>query len=331
MKNPAEYYSHSAEDKFLLEKLNGFLPERILDAHAHLYSTQVRPETAVVNDEYGTADARRFFEDAKLLYGDRSVRAVFLPWPTVSLKDRNVRDKTNLWLAQQLDTAPDCAAEVYVMPGDSVEDIEAMLVHPGIRGFKPYYMTAEGDSGGESDIESFLPESVWQVANERGLCITLHMMKKLSPADPVNLSYILEKSRQYPNAKLILAHCGRGFAAWTILETARKMKGIPNIYYDMAAICEPAQIFEVIRQAGADHVMWGTDYPLAQLRRRPFSSGGGSFWLGKAGNPSMPCALTGLESLFAFYQAALISDLSRKDVENIFYNNAVRVFGLDAE
>lgn len=329
MKNPAEFYAHSEEDRFLLEKLNDFLPERIVDAHAHLYSTKIRPETAAVNDEYGTADAKRFLKDAKLLYGDRNVRAVFLPWPTTSLRESNVRERVNDWIVSQLETAPDCGVEVYVMPGDSVADIEAMLVHPGICGFKPYYMTAEGDAGGESDIESFLPESVWQVANKRGMCITLHMMKKLSPADPVNLSYILEKTKKYPNAKLILAHCGRGFAAWTILETARKFKGIPNIYYDMAAICEPAPMFEVIRQAGADHVMWGTDYPLAQLRSRPFSSGSGSFWLGKAGNPSMPCALMGLESMFAFYQAVQMLDLSKQDVEDIFYNNAVRIFGLD--
>ena len=40
-----------------------------------------------------------------------------------------------------------------------------------------------------------------------------------------------------------------------MLETARKLKGIPNIYYDLAVVSEPVQVFEVIRQAGADHVL----------------------------------------------------------------------------
>lgn len=327
MKNPAEYYARCDEDRKILGKIDDFLPERIFDAHAHLYSAEIQTDTVSINEEYGTAGAKRFFEDAKLLYGSRRVQAMFLPWPSVSMRDPAVRDQANRWMAQQLEAASDCVAEAFVLPTDSVADVQALLIHPRIRGFKCYYNTRP-ENGGESDIETFLPESAWQVANDRGLFITLHMMKTLSPADPVNLAYILEKTRQYPNAKLILAHCGRGFAAWTILETARKLKGIPNIYYDLAAICEPAQIFEVIRQAGADHVMWGTDYPLCQLRSRPFSSGFGTFWLGKNERPSLPCALMGIESLFAFYQAAQMLELSRADAERIFYHNAVHLFGL---
>ena len=329
MKNSAEYYMHSDEDRKILEKINAFLPERIFDAHAHLYRTELLQRTASIKEEYGTADANRFFADAKPLYGGRPVQALFLPWPAVELRDPVVRNQINAWMVQQLEAAQGCAAEAFVLPTDTAEDVRSLLIHPRIRGFKCYF-NSRPENNGESDIADFLPESAWQVANEKGLFITLHMMKTLSPADPVNVAYILDKTKQYPNAKLILAHCGRGFAAWTILETARKLKGIPNLYYDMAAICEPAQMFEVIRQAGVDHVMWGTDYPLCQLRSRPFSGGFGTFWMGKNQHPSMPCALMGAESLFAFYQASLMLDLSRESVEDIFYNNAVRLFGLDA-
>lgn len=327
MKNPAEYYQHCDEDRKILQKIDAFLPERIFDAHAHLYSAEIQTDCVSINEEYGTADAGRFFENAKLLYGERKVQGLFLPWPSVSMREPALRDQANRWMAQQLEAAPDCVAEAFVLPTDSVAAIEALLIYPRMVGFKCYYNT-RAENNGESDIADFLPESAWQVANERGLFITLHMMKTLSPADPVNFAYILEKTKQYPNAKLILAHCGRGFAAWTILETARKLKGIPNLYYDLAAICEPAQMFEVIRQAGSDHVMWGTDYPLCQLRSRPFSGGYGTFWLGKNERPSLPSALMGIESLFAFYQTAQMLDLSREDVEKIFYHNAVRLFGL---
>ena len=327
MKNSPEYYQHAEEDRKILQKIDAFLPERIFDVHAHLYSVDVQPDTEPINEAYGTAGADRFAEDAKLIYGNRKVQGLFLPWPSISMRDTAVRDAATRWMAQQLETAPGSVAEAFVLPTDTVETVRSLLIHPRIVGFKCYYNTRP-ENGGESDIADFLPESAWQVANEKGLFITLHMMKTLSPADPVNVAYILDKTKQYPNAQLILAHCGRGFAAWTILETARKLKGIPNLYYDMAAICEPAQMFEVIRQAGVDHVMWGTDYPLCQLRNRPFSGGFGTFWLGKNDRPSLPSALMGIESLFAFYQAAQMLDLSREDVEDIFYNNAIRLFGV---
>ena len=317
------------EHRFMLEKLAGFLPERIFDAHAHFYNTQIQPETENINEQYGTADIERFMEETKALYGDREVQVMMLPWPSEKLWDQNLRAQVTAWLAEELEKAPGSAAEVYVLPTDTVEDIEKLLIHPRFRGFKCYYSTSRGEGGGESNIRDFLPESAWQVADRRGYSITLHMMKKLSPADPENLSYILEMTRKYPNAKLILAHCGRGFAAWTILETARKLKGISNVYYDLAAVSEPAQMFEVIRQAGADHVLWGTDYPLSQLHMRPFSCGDTFFWLSKKSYPSMPCGMLGIESLFAFYQAAQMLELSREDVENIFFFNAKRLFQLE--
>ena len=43
----------------------------------------------------------------------------------------------------------------------------------------------------------------------------------------------------------------------------------------------------------------------------------------------MPMSLVCLESLFAFYQASLMLDLTKAQIEDIFYNNAVRLLGLE--
>lgn len=169
------------------------------------------------------------------------------------------------------------------------------------------------------------------MAEKHGLCITLHMMKTLSPADPINKDYIKTMAAKYPNAKLILAHCGRGFAAWQILQTAREYKELPNIYYDMAAICKASAMFEVIRQSGVDHVMWGTDFPIGLDSSVSFCFADRSVWLrrGQSGLEGMPIARCGVESLFAFYQASLMLDLTKEEIQDIFYNNAVSVFGLE--
>lgn len=307
-------------DKRILKKLDSFLPERIFDAHVHLFPAERISDSL---GSLGNMDAQTFMEQAHLLYADRQVQAMFLPYPVKELNDPQVRNQVNAWMAVQLDTVTGCVAQAYVLPDDSVEDVEALLIHPGIRGFKCYYTASRGNAGNQSDVSEYLPESAWEVADARGLCITLHLVKELSPADPENQEYVKTMCHRYPNAKLILAHCGRGFAPWTILEAAENWKDIPNLYYDLAAICEPAAMFEVIRQAGVDHVMWGTDYPLSHRHWRPYACGAGFEWVEKS--PQLPCALLGIESLFALYQTSRMLSLSAKDVEDIFYNNAMRI------
>ncbi len=322
---------HNEVDQRLLKIMEDFIPEKIFDAHSHLFSPEFLPAESTAHQKYGNSAAKDFFEESKLLYGDRELRAVFLPHPEPNLSDVAVRDRVNRWLIDQLQDAPGCAAGAYVLPTDTVEQLEEMVKDPRVRVFKPYYFTALGDKGGQSDISDFLPESAWQVADKHGLCITLHMMKTLSPADPVNKDYIKTMVARYPNAKLVLAHCGRGFATWQILQTAREYKEFPNIYYDIAAICESSAIFEVIRQSGADHVMWGTDYPMAVRPCIPFCFADRSYWLSRdhAGLEGKPIGLLGLESLFAFYQASLMLDLTKEEIQDIFYNNAVSIFGLE--
>ena len=116
-------------------------------------------------------------------------------------------------------------------------------------------------------------------------------------------------------------------------ETVRQLKGIPNLYYDMAAICEPATMYEVIRQAGHDKVMWGSDYCIDRVRGRASSFGVSFAWFYDYDIPKdvmqLPMNLVCLESLFAFYQASLMLDLTKEQIEDIFYNNAVRLLGLE--
>lgn len=324
------------EDLALLERLQNFIPEKIFDMHAHIHNVEhIEDNPRSLCIRHGTATALGFLEEQKALYGDRLVRGMLIPFPTMNFKTPGIPDKVNEWFLQQLETVPTCVGEVFVKPGDTREHIESLLVSDRIKGFKCYHITADTDGPTfKANIGEYLPEVAWEIANERGFVITLHMVKELSLADPENLAYIKEKTAQYPNAKLILAHCARGFSSWTTIETVRQLKNIPNLYYDMAAICEPATMYEVIRQAGCDKVMWGSDYCIDRVRGRASSCGLGFAWLYEYDLPKdeiqLPMNLVCLESLFAFYQASIMLDLTRQQIEDIFYNNAIRLLGLEA-
>ena len=323
------------EDKALLARLQDFIPAKIFDMHAHIHNVEhIEDNPHSLTVRHGTATAQCFLDEQKELYGDRKVRGMLIPFPTMNFKTPGIPEKVNQWFLRQLETVPTCVGEVFVKPGDTREYIESLLVSDRIKGFKCYHITADTDGPTfKADIGEYLPEVAWEIANERGFVITLHMVKDLSLADPQNLAYIKEKTAQYPNAKLILAHCARGFASWTTIETVRQLKGIPNIYYDMAAICEPATMYEVIRQAGHDKVMWGSDYCIDRVRGRASSCGISFAWFYDYDIPKdvmqLPMNLVCLESLFAFYQASLMLDLGKDQIQDIFYNNAVRLLGLE--
>ena len=319
-------------DLALKERLQPFLSERIFDAHAHLHRARDLPEGNLFR-LLGTADAGRLAADARRIYGDRKFGALLLPMPSVLFRGNTaLRDEVNAWMAAQLEAAPGCVGAAYVMPGDSEEKIEAMLTSPRFRGLKCYHQTAEVEGPTfDANIGRYLPEAAWRVADRRGLAITLHMVKDRSLADPENLAYIRTMTARYPNARLILAHCARGFASWTAIEALRSLAGIPNIYYDMAAVSDPAVMFETIRQGGADHVLWGTDYLISMVHGKAISVGEGFTWLYPHALPEgidLPVSLTVLESLFAFYQAALMLDLGRPELDGIFCRNAERLFGV---
>ena len=324
------------EDLALLERLQDFIPAKVFDAHAHIHNVEhIEDNPRSLCIRHGTATAQCFLEEQKALYGDRVVKALLIPFPTANFKTPGIPEKANQWMLEQIKTAPECVAEVFVKPGDTREYIESLLVSDQIKGFKCYHINAKVDGPTfMTDIGDYLPEVAWEIANERGFVITLHMVKELSLADPQNLSYIKEKTAKYPNAKLILAHCARGFASWTTIETVRQLKGIPNIYYDLAAIAEPATMYEVIRQAGHDKVMWGSDYCIDRVRGRAFSCGQTFTWVYDYDLPkegiTMPMSLVCLECLFAFYQTSVMLDLTREQIEDIFYNNAIRLFDLEA-
>ena len=87
-------------DLRLREKLDAFLPDRIFDAHAHLYRTEALPEGDGLFQLLGTRDIRRLDEDRKKLYGDRRFGALLLMMPSPRYRSEpGLRDRENAWLA----------------------------------------------------------------------------------------------------------------------------------------------------------------------------------------------------------------------------------------
>ncbi len=263
---------------------------------------------------------------------------LFIPVPAVPITpDGSGIDRANDFLIEQLKTAPGSRGLLLIAPEYSQNRVAEYLKNPQIVGFKPYHTFSKQEPTFEAPLDSFLPEWAWGMAHERELVITLHMVKHQALADAHNQREIREMCLKYPHAKLVLAHAARGFHAPNTLMGLPALKGLQNIWFDTAAVCESAAIIAILKEFGPRRVMWGGDFPVSEIRGKCVTIGDAFIWLqwdtvlwDQLKTPCDP-VLVGLESLRAMQQVADYFDLNDQDLADIFCNNARRLLGIEKE
>ena len=326
---------YNAYDLEAAKILDSFLPDKLFDAHAHLYDASFVSGMANAGafSIRNLCEVSHYLEDMKPLVGDREVHLNIVTTPDASMTqpDSPYRKAGVEFLVDQLTRFPGHVGEVMVGPEDRAEDIEKMLIHPGIRGFKCYHLLAANKPTWNAPIGDYLSEAAWEVADKHGFVITLHMVRDQALSDPVNQEYIIRMAKKYPNAVLILAHAARSFAAWTAVEAVDAVKYLDNVWFDFSGICESPAMFQIMRKCGIDRCMWGSDYPISRLAGKAISLADGFYWinekdLAQFGGPTQFHSwLVGTENLMAVRQACLMLDLGHSDVEKLFYKNAMNL------
>lgn len=312
--------------------LDDFIPDTTFDAHMHHVPTPNRTE----NDDYAL-----YLKDFKPLLGNRKQLVNLIAYPVTGMSDPATGKATELVdlstkiVKEQLEMHPEIVGEVMVAPGDAPEDIENRISFVGsdrLIGLKPYHLLATKEPTFQAEVGEYLPESAWEVAEKYKMAITLHMVRDHALSDPANLSYIVDHARRYPDVKFILAHCARSFAAWTAMESIDKTASIDNIFYDFAGVCESPQMFTIMKKAGVEKCLWGSDWNVSVLAGKCISIADTFYWIGEKdlelmnGNTAFHSWLVGTENLIAVRQAAQMLELSCTDVEKFFYKNAERIF-----
>lgn len=319
--------SINEQDRKLSEIYGEFLPKKIFDAHMHLYFGESIPKVAKTGVFcLNNALPEDYLKDMlPLLPGVEEIRLNMLPFPDTALNDvsNGLREKANQHIVEQIQLNPSHVGAAYILPDDTEEDILKMISAPGIRCLKPYHYGSGLTHSGNATIDAFLSETAWAVANEKKLPIVLHMMRN-NLADESNFSYIERMTAKYPDAPLVLAHCARGFSAWTSVKYIPMLSNRENIWFDMAAICETGPMIASIMKTAGKRTMWGSDWPICMNRGKAFSLGNDQHWL--TGSENSSYARIASEALLAFYQTALLMNLDQTQIEDIFYKNAVSLF-----
>ena len=322
-------WSFTDSDSLLAGQIQEKIPNKVFDFHAHIYRVDdmnVEPPNFVLEGPQKASIEEWKKHIGRMVGEGRLSGGLFMPnvSPACDIA------KSNEFLFEQLQSNPESRGLILVTPQSPKVSVEQWLSKPGIVGFKPYYMFSTETPVAESSIEGYAPDWMWRIADERGLIMTIHLVRKGALSDPGNQSYLRQQCSKYPNAKIVLAHCGRGFHAPNTLQGLKGISGLKNVWFDTAALCESDAIVAVLKAFGVKKLLWGTDFSVSEIRGKAITIGDNFYWL----SPDMagwkeiaPCnpTLIGLESLRAVCEAADYLDLKESDVNDIFYGNAMRL------
>ena len=318
------------DNEFFQRELESFLPNRIFDAHTHLWKDDlVSWSVPGFEGDAGHPDYVKLMCD---IHGSRPTDALFIPFVTIEHRDGTL--DANAWVSQNIENQPNCRGLFFIRPEDDPEWVRDEVRRLGLHGLKCYHSMAPVGPTWEADIPDFLPEPLVKIAGEENWVITLHMVKARAVADPSNQHWIRHYCESYPGMTLILAHSARAFQPSHNMEGLESLRGLDNLYFDTSANCEPIAHQAIIRTIGHDRLMYGSDLPVSHWRGRSLGASDSFVWLYEdtpvwgEKHLSVNPVLIGLEHLRSLKWACWSERLTDSQVEDIFYNNAARLLGL---
>ena len=321
-----------ADRNFIARDIEPFLPERIFDAHAHLFCHDHfdRLPAAYV-DGPARLSLHAYYQLIDWIHpGGRTRGGLFF-----GLAFSGDRNGNNRFVAQEIRKSPRANnfGQMIIAPAMTAEQVYQAVQADGFVGLKCYHTLGSGfERTWEAPIEAYLPERHVAVANELGLAITLHMVRARALADPLNQATIRRYCEQYPDMILILAHAGRGFNPWHTSEGIESLRGLDNVFFDTSAVTEAGAFEAIIEVMGHERLLYGSDFPVSHARGRCVAIGDSFHWIyaeeliAAEKHTKLQPVLVGLESLRALRLACWRMRLNAGQIEDIFFNNADQLF-----
>jgi len=337
----SDLFEYKNVDKlFYEENLRDFLPEKMIDIHSHVWKKELieRSEENIkktvswpglVAEDNSIEDLMTTYE---IMFPGKTVTP--LVFSTITEKV----DELNAYAAECVQQA-NVPGLIFSTPEWSAEEFTQKVEAGGFLGAKCYLTYADPSIPvGDVTIFDFFPPHQLEVMNEKGWIAMIHIPRDLRLKDPKNLEQMLEIDEKYPNLNAVFAHVGRAYCNEDAGDAFEILKQTKNIRFDFSANTN-AWIFEqLIKCVGPERVLFGSDMPILRMRMKRVTQDGHYVNLVPKGmygdvsaDPNMgelegadAEALTFFmyEEIDAMRKAAEACNLSKNDVENIFYNNA---------
>lgn len=339
----ASPYYHEIDLPFYRQHLEDFLPGRLVDFHVHAIDPGLWDPPPPKHWAHRLCPQGLPYENLMaaydLLFPGKQVQALVFGHP-VRYADTAGQ---NRYMGAKSKEHGNWGLAVSD-PAWSEEELEAQVVDNGLLGIKPYLtmMQTTGQSSvaarkADISVFDFLPHHQLAVADRRRWIVMLHLPRKERLADPRNLAEIHEICERYPNVQLVIAHVGRAYCPQTARAGIPHLVPHPNLFVDLSANCCQEAFELLIDVLGPRQILYGTDMPPTAMRARRECNEAGEYYNIVRGadwqdertqrRPEEEDTYTFFlyEGILAFRRAAESRGLSRLDVEDVFWNNALRL------
>lgn len=250
------------KEKMLIVELNEWLPESIIDCHAHCNEpTHVHSITdRAFNHMLSTFPSFTLWESKewqKLFHPGKRIRTLRFSMPFYGIDHR----AANSYLLNESPIEDRIA--LYGLPDDPDYTIE-MLKHPRVSALKMYYLYFDPPA---TQIYQYFPQKILTIAEERGIPIILHPPKRIT----VCLDQILKLIHDFPKLKVCIAHLSLCKQVVDGLEeTFKALSVYPQVYFDTALVPSTGVVDMAFRIIGTERIMYGSDEPLHLIRSVPY-------------------------------------------------------------
>ncbi|WP_236973688.1 aminotransferase class III-fold pyridoxal phosphate-dependent enzyme [Membranihabitans maritimus] len=319
------------DEHLITKEIKDFVPSKVFDIHGHLYNSLHYKEGSFswLEKEH-TLGLREYKDSIKRTIGHESIQGLFFGMPHKSGK----RKEIDAWILNEIKS--DLGNKNYglklVSPDDDPTVVAEELNSRKFIGIKVYHVYADRADTMNASITEYAPEWMWELLHDIGGVIMLHIVREQGIADQNNQDELRRLSRKYGRVKIILAHVARSFNYRTGQRGLEKIFDLENVFVDTSAICEKEAFSAAIKSLGPNRILWGSDFPVSEMRGRCVTTGEHFFWLhpeilkkGFSAPTSTQMTLVGIESLMALKEACEIGGLSKADINNIFFNNAINL------
>ncbi len=228
----------------------------IINCHCHVYPDKICQKATKGTGDFYSIPMKYDGSVSKCIEEGAKVGVTHSIINSVATTPKQV-SSINRFIAQEVELHPDIftgLGTLHPQSDDLKRDIKE-LVDLGLKGVK-LHPEIQGFSLWDERCHE-----IYKLCLEYNLPILLHTGdNRYDFSNPDILSKVL---KAYPDLTIIGAHLG-GYTVW---EDAVKVlpKRYDNFYIDCSSslmFLTPERATEIIREYGADHVLWGTDYPM---------------------------------------------------------------------
>jgi uncharacterized protein len=262
----------SIDPAFYKDQIAPLLPPIVLDFHTHAWRKadwqRVPWKSGVQGGGYMVAaedyPVERLIADGRLAFPDREYRAVFFGYPTPSAD--NVKDT-----AYVAEAAKNRGMYPLMVTGAPL-GVPAAVIRERIEagpflGFK-VHTPWQGDDYGNTSVRDMIGPNEMSVAQELGLVVMLHVPRSGRLADPEIQAGVKALSKEWPGAKIVLAHCGRCYLPAEMARAIGSVKDLPNVYLDTSMVMDETVLHMVFDEIDSARIFFATDFPIAAMLGR---------------------------------------------------------------